>query len=168
MRKRKSVFGLHRRVRIACEPLPWSAPGDSKLNKKEACFTDILFYIQNTQTYGKCFQKVSKRVSLFRGWRVFGGSWRTFGAPTSFGWVSDTKKEATAPPKCSQEPKITSKLIPKVENDIANWEFRRRGRREGKSQIGNLGNVGKARGNRKWEILVMWETPGEIADEEFR
>ena len=34
MQKRKSVFGLHRRERIACEPIPWSAQGDPKIKEK--------------------------------------------------------------------------------------------------------------------------------------
>ena len=34
MQKRKSVFRLHRRERIACEPIPWSAQGDPKIKEK--------------------------------------------------------------------------------------------------------------------------------------
>ena len=34
MRKLKSVFGLHRRGRIAYEPIPWNAQCDPKLKKK--------------------------------------------------------------------------------------------------------------------------------------
>ena len=34
MQKRKSVFRLHRRVRIACEPIPWSAQVDPKIKEK--------------------------------------------------------------------------------------------------------------------------------------
>ena len=34
MQKRKSVFRLRRRVRIACEPIPWSAQGDPKIKEK--------------------------------------------------------------------------------------------------------------------------------------
>ncbi len=34
IRKQKSVFGLRRRVRIAYEPIPWSAQGDPKIEKK--------------------------------------------------------------------------------------------------------------------------------------
>ena len=34
VQKRKSVFRLRRRVRIACEPIPWSAQGDPKIKEK--------------------------------------------------------------------------------------------------------------------------------------
>ena len=34
MQKRKSVFRLHRPVRIACEPIPCSAQGDPKIKEK--------------------------------------------------------------------------------------------------------------------------------------
>ena len=34
MQKRKSVFRLRGRVRIACEPIPWSAQGDPKIKEK--------------------------------------------------------------------------------------------------------------------------------------
>ena len=34
VRNRKSVFGLRRRVRIAYEPIPWSAQGNPKIEEK--------------------------------------------------------------------------------------------------------------------------------------
>jgi hypothetical protein len=63
--------------------------------------------------------------------------------------------------------KIGISATRETRGEITNGEFWQRGKREGKSQIGNLDNMGNARGNRKWDISVMWETPGKIAHGEF-
>ena len=47
MQKRKSVFRLHRRVRIACEPIPWSAQGDPKIKEKTWHISEPTFLIKN-------------------------------------------------------------------------------------------------------------------------
>jgi hypothetical protein len=85
VRKRKSEFRLRRRVRIAYEPIPWSAQGDSKIEEKKEPISELLFLVKNVKNTKKELQKVSKWVTLFRGWRLFGGSWDTFGAPSRFG-----------------------------------------------------------------------------------
>ena len=84
VRKRKSEFRLRRRVRIAYEPIPWSAQGDSNIDEKKEPISEQLFLVKNVKNTKKELQKVSKWVSLFRGWRLFGGSWDTFGAPSRF------------------------------------------------------------------------------------
>ena len=43
IKKLKSVFGLRRRVRIAYEPIPWSAQGDPKIQEKQIHFSEPLF-----------------------------------------------------------------------------------------------------------------------------
>jgi len=78
------VFRLRRRVRIAYEPIPWSAQGDPKIEEKKEPFSEPLFLVKKLKNTKKELQKVSKWVSLFRGWRLFGGSWDTFGAPSRF------------------------------------------------------------------------------------
>ena len=42
-RKGTSAFRLHRRLRIAYEPTPWNAPGDSKWHKKKTMLPYYLF-----------------------------------------------------------------------------------------------------------------------------
>ena len=95
MRKRKSAFRLRRRVRIAYEPLLWSAQGDSKIEEKKEPISEPLFLVKNVKNTKKELQKVSKWVTVFRGWRLFGGSWATFGAPSRFGpqkWAHSAPK----------------------------------------------------------------------------
>ena len=95
MQNRKSVFGLRRRVRIAYEPILWSAQGDPKIEEKKEPISEPFFFLKKTNNTKKKLQKVSKWVSLFRGWRLFGGSWDTFSAPSSFGpqkWAHNAPK----------------------------------------------------------------------------
>ena len=49
---------------------------------------------------------VSRRVTLFPGWRLLGHLW-------SPKLIFDSKSEPTAPPKCSQGPTNGPKMIPK-------------------------------------------------------
>ena len=51
MQKLKSVFGLHRRVRIAYEPIPWGAQCDPKSKKKNACSKYAFFVIKICETF---------------------------------------------------------------------------------------------------------------------
>jgi len=43
MQKRKSVFGLRRRVRIAYEPIPCSAQADPKIEEKRESISEVVF-----------------------------------------------------------------------------------------------------------------------------
>jgi len=43
VQKQKSVFGLHRRVRIAYEPILRSAQGDPKNEEKRESISEVLF-----------------------------------------------------------------------------------------------------------------------------
>ena len=40
---RKNVFGLRRRVRIAYEPIPWSAQGDAQIEEKKGLISEPFF-----------------------------------------------------------------------------------------------------------------------------
>ena len=51
--KWKSVFGLRRRVRIACEPIPWSAQGDQKIEEKKQPISEPLFLAKTTEIFKK-------------------------------------------------------------------------------------------------------------------
>ena len=54
VQKWKSVFGLRRRVRIAYEPILWSAQGAPKIEEKRDIFQNRFFYLKNTMcTYLK-------------------------------------------------------------------------------------------------------------------
>ena len=95
VQKRKSVFGLRLRVPIAYEPIPWSAQGDPKIEEKKEPISEPLCLVKNVKNTKKELHKVSKWVSLFRGWRLFGGSWDTFGALSRFRpqkWAHSTPK----------------------------------------------------------------------------
>ena len=100
------MFGLRRRVRIAYEPIPWSAQGDQKIEEKKQPISEPLFLTKKRQYSKKELQKLSKRVSKFGG----GASWGHLWSPKL---IFDSKSEPTAPPKCSQGPKNASKMIPK-------------------------------------------------------
>ena len=111
VQQRKSVFRLRRRVRIACEPIPWSAQGDQQIEEKKQPISELLFLARMLNILEKELQKVSKRVTLFPGWRLLGHLW-------SPKLIFDSKSEPTAPPKCSQGPKNASKMIPKGQKMI--------------------------------------------------
>ena len=68
MQKRKSVFRLHRRVRIACEPIPWSAQGDPKIKEKTWHISEPTFLIKRCKNMRK---RGPKRCP--KGWGDFRG-----------------------------------------------------------------------------------------------
>ena len=47
------MFGLRRRVRIACEPIPWSAQGDQKIEEKKPPISEPLFLAKKTKIFKK-------------------------------------------------------------------------------------------------------------------
>ena len=47
------MFGLRRRVRIAYEPLPWSAQGDQKIEEKKQPISEPLFLAKKLKMLGK-------------------------------------------------------------------------------------------------------------------
>ncbi len=106
MRKWKSVFGLRRRVRIAYEPIPWSAQGDPKSKKKRDIFQNR-FFSKKMKMYEKRAPKGLQMGEFISGvvplWRLLGHFWR----PKPF---FDPNKEPTAPPKCPWGPKVAQKL----------------------------------------------------------
>ena len=51
--KWKSVFGLRRRVRIAYEPIPWSAQGDQKIEEKKQPISEPLFLTKKATIFKK-------------------------------------------------------------------------------------------------------------------
>ena len=61
----------------------------------------------NRKCSEKGVQLVSRRVTLFPGWRLLGHLW-------SPKLIFDAKSEPTAPPKCPHGPEHALKMIPKV------------------------------------------------------
>ena len=49
--KWKSAFGLRRRVRIAYEPIPWSAQGDQKIEEEKQAISEPLFLAKTTEIF---------------------------------------------------------------------------------------------------------------------
>ena len=47
------MFGLRRRVRIACEPIPWSAQGDQQIEEKKQPISEPLFLAKTTEIFKK-------------------------------------------------------------------------------------------------------------------
>ena len=84
VRKWKSVFGLRRRVRIAYEPILWSAQGDPKIEEKRDTFQNHCFYRKNTKMYENRAPKGLQMGEGISRESHFDGSWGTFGAPTRF------------------------------------------------------------------------------------
>ena len=107
VRKQKSVFGLRRRVRIAYEPIPWSAQGDPKIEEKKEHISEPHFFSKKCKNYQKRAPKGLQMGDFISGvaplWRLLGHLW----CPKPF---FDSQNEPTAPPKCPQGPKITSKI----------------------------------------------------------
>ena len=106
MRKWKSVFGLRRRVRIAYEPIPWSAQGDPKSKKKRDIFQNRFFSNKKMKMYEKRAPKGPQMGEFISGVSALGHSWGTFGAPVRFLTLKMS-------PKCPQELQITPKVNPK-------------------------------------------------------
>ena len=103
MQKRKSVFRLHRRVRIACEPIPWSAQGDPKIKEKTWHISEPTFLIKKCKNIRKRGPKRGPK-----GWGDFGGGGLggALDAPICF-W---TQKVC---PKCSKNDLQGAKVTPK-------------------------------------------------------
>ena len=47
------MFGLRRRVRIAYEPIPWSAQGDQKIEEKKQPISEPLFLAKTMEIFKK-------------------------------------------------------------------------------------------------------------------
>ena len=77
-----------------------------KIEEKSKHISEPHLWPKICEKYRNEPQKVSKWVSLFRGWRLFGGSWDTFGAPRRL-----------LPPKCTHN---ASKVFPGTENYLQN------------------------------------------------
>ena len=50
------MFGLRRRVRIAYEPMLWSAQGDQKIEEKKQAISEPLFLANTTEIFKKDHQ----------------------------------------------------------------------------------------------------------------
>ena len=72
------AYGLH------MSPSHGALRAIQKSKKKKEPFPEPLFLVKNVKNTKKKLQKVSKWVTVFRGWRLFGGSWDTVGALTRF------------------------------------------------------------------------------------
>ena len=111
------MCGLRPRGRIAYEPKPVERPGRPKNRRKNITYFRTYFFSQKSQKYvKKGYQKVSKRVSLFRGWRP----WGRLGRHNLIFDVKDGPKVLQRCPKVSQkwcqsaprDQKILKKMIP--------------------------------------------------------
>ena len=150
MWKRKNVFGLRRRVRIAYEPIPWSAQGDPQIEEKKGRISEPCFLAKKLKKSKKELHKVSKRVKGNWGWRLLG----TLGAPLvlqAFFWF---QKWAHGAPKVlpgtenyfkndSQSAKMTLKVPLKV-NSLGTLKLNRRfghlARRTARSALNKIKN----------------------------
>ena len=112
VRKRKSVFGLRRRGRIAYEPAPWSAQGDPKIEEKKGRISEPLFLRKKLKKSEKWALKGLQKAAFENGVAPLGAVLGHVWCPKPF---FDPKNEPIAPPKCPQGPKITQKLTPQVE-----------------------------------------------------
>ena len=99
------MFGLRRRVRIACEPIPWSTQGDQKIKEKKQPISEPPFLAKKSKILEKRAPK-----GLQKGEGISGVA--PLGAPLEPQADFDSKSEPTAPPKCSQGPKNASKVTP--------------------------------------------------------
>ena len=65
--KRKSVFGLRRRVRIAYEPILWNAQGDPKIEEKKGHISEALILAKNVKMWEKRVPKGLQKVASEKG-----------------------------------------------------------------------------------------------------
>ena len=70
--KWKSVFGLRRRVRIAYEPILWSAQRDQKNEEKKQPISEPLFFAKNTKTFKKWAPKGLQKGDFISGMAPLG------------------------------------------------------------------------------------------------
>ena len=79
VRKRKSAFRLRRRVRIAYEPLLWSAQGDSKSKNKKEPISEPLFLVKNVKNTKTKAPRGLQMGEFISGvaplWRLLGHCW---------------------------------------------------------------------------------------------
>jgi len=78
----------------------------TKLKKESYLFQNCSFSANYTNIFKKELQKVSKRVSLFPGWRLLGHLW-------SSKLILDSKNEPQKPPDCSQSDPDVAEYTPK-------------------------------------------------------
>ena len=67
MQKRKSVFRLRRRVRIAWEPIPWSTQGDPQIKENTWHISEPTFLVNICKNMAKKSKRCSKGWVDFRG-----------------------------------------------------------------------------------------------------
>ena len=84
MQKRKSVFRLRRRVRIACEPIPWSAQGDPEIKEKTSHISEPTFLLNKCKNITNKIPKGVQKGEGISGVAALGAPWTAFDAPICF------------------------------------------------------------------------------------
>ena len=93
--KRKSVFGLRRRGRIAYEPTPWSALGDPKIEEKKGHISEPLVLGKICKTNKNIIPKGLQKGEGISGVAPLGAVLGHVWCPKPF---FDPKNEPIAPP----------------------------------------------------------------------
>ena len=104
------MFGLRRRVRIAYEPIPWSAQGNRKSKKKQQPISELVFLAEQTEIFKKRAPQGLQKAASEKGVATLGAPlepqvdfWfkkRAHSVPQSApGTEKMLKNEPTAPPK---------------------------------------------------------------------
>jgi len=108
--KRKSVFGLHRRVRIVYEPILRSAQDDPKNEEKRESISEVFFEGPNTKICEKMVRKGLQKGEFISGVSPLGRPWRTFGVQSRFFTKKVKPKRSKNVPKGL---KVTPKRVKK-------------------------------------------------------
>ena len=114
MQKRKSVFRLRRRVRIACESIPWSAQGDPKIKEKTWHISEPTFLIKKCKNMTK---QGPKRCP--KGWVYFRGG-GLGGALDGIIWFLISKMIQKCSTSVQKWCKSAAKVPPGTENYFKN------------------------------------------------
>ena len=104
--KLKSVFGLRRRVRIAYEPIPWSAQGDKKIEEKKQPISEPLCFSKKHETLQKRLPTGVQKGDFISGVAPLGAACGSLGAPIEF-------LMQKVLPKSSQNDDEIAKVTPK-------------------------------------------------------
>ena len=122
-------------------------------NRRKNTVSFIMLFLAKKHKFSKTeLQKLSKRVTLFPGWRLLGHLW-------SSKLIFDSKSEPTTPPKCSQWPKKTSKIIPTGQKIILKVTLKVRSLgtlTQNHRFVQRLKNTSNKRQRHKRTALKMW------------
>ena len=119
MWKWKSVFVLRRRVRIACEPIPWSTQGDQQIKEKKATYFRTALLAKKTKMFKKRAPKGLQKGEFISGVAPLGAPLEPQADFWFKKWAHSAPKVPPGTEKCSKITPKKAKKYPKSDPDSA-------------------------------------------------